>query len=550
MSGGPNQVAFDDRKNWPDQVAFDGNAEDFPTAENQSNNTSFKVFKIGAKQPLPTSKQELYFKKLRAVDATLKELETKQTALSSRPYASLNPDELLFLSEYPSQKALLETERGRWECLVNGVDDYIDNHDQSSGANGDPTTIIETTYAKKGVSLSGFEKDILEMEYQPRHDSAVPSKLPSGDSRPNTLYDKDIENLTPDSVKSSTKFQSCSSMTKKKKLMIGLGLLFLILVAVGVSLWLIFQRVPPPVPPPPRSTPPTPTPARAGPPTSYSMSLFAGTGIQELRDGNVNDAQFYNPSAIAVDPRNDDLIVTDRSSIRRISNGEVSTIAGDGTSGFSDGMGRSARVGVLPGVTVAPDGIIYFADSNNYRIRSISTEGRVQTVSGNGTRGSLNRIASESLWADPYGIAINQAGEIFVTDQDSRSIRRISSDSIVSTFVTLDFVPRSLVFDKDGNLIVTGRGTNNIRRVTPSGDVTILSINFSNPWGLVIDEFDIIYVTEIDTGVVSAILPNRTKITVASGFNQPLGMAIDSKGIIYVANALNHTISTISPRWD
>ena len=162
------------------------------------------------------------------------------------------------------------------------------------------------------------------------------------------------------------------------------------------------------------------------------VTTFAGTGTTGVNqggflDGPGNTARFNNPKGIAIDA-NDNLYIADtgNNSIRKIDpSGNVTTYAGSGVLGFVDGASDQARFRVPTGVEVDANGIVYVVDQNNHSIRRVDTNGKVTTIAGDGTFGSTDGVGEAARFGTPEGIAIGPNGELFITDLNNSLIRKI-----------------------------------------------------------------------------------------------------------------------------
>jgi sugar lactone lactonase YvrE len=219
------------------------------------------------------------------------------------------------------------------------------------------------------------------------------------------------------------------------------------------------------------------------------ITTFAGTGEAGYSgdDGPAISAMLYSPTALTVDPDNN-IYVSDTGNhvIRRITpDGTIHTVAGNGLVG-SDGDGGSA----LNARMVAPAGLasdrlgnLYIADENAYRIRKVDLKGVITTVAGNGmegTRGDGDAAVMASI-RQPVDVAVDSAGNIFFSDENSARVRKVDTQGVISTIVgtgiggfagdggsstqALISWPVGLALDNAGNLYLTDNCNSRIRRV-------------------------------------------------------------------------------------
>ena len=170
--------------------------------------------------------------------------------------------------------------------------------------------------------------------------------------------------------------------------------------------------------------------------------VVAGTGSAGIADGPALTAEFECPGSILLSPAGD-LFLTDGVAhrIRKVtSTGEVITFAGGGATGlgqggFADGPGDQARFNLPAGIALAPDGSLVVADKDNNRIRRITPDGTVTTVAGTGVHGATDGEGVRATFSAPVGIAVDADGTIYVTEHGNNSVRRISPDGRVSTIL-------------------------------------------------------------------------------------------------------------------
>jgi len=158
---------------------------------------------------------------------------------------------------------------------------------------------------------------------------------------------------------------------------------------------------------------------------SESVSTFAGSGVPGFSDGDTKTAKFRAPEDVAVS-RDGVVYVADSGNhrIRSIQNGKVSTIAGSGALGHEDGAAHSSSFNYPGSVAVGSNGTLYVADTNNHVIRSIHG-GRVHTLAGTGEPGFADGQQNKARFEAPVGIAVDSEGRVWVADTGNHRIRVI-----------------------------------------------------------------------------------------------------------------------------
>ena len=164
-----------------------------------------------------------------------------------------------------------------------------------------------------------------------------------------------------------------------------------------------------------------------------TVSTLAGS-TYGYTDGTGTSAKFHLPTGVAVDGAGN-VYVADYSNhrIRKITtSGVVSTLAGS-TNGYTDGTGTSAKFFNPFGVAVDGAGNVYVADLYNHRIRKITASGVVSTLAGSGTSGYTDGTGTSAQFRNPSGVAVDGAGNVYVADRVNHSIRKITTSGVVST---------------------------------------------------------------------------------------------------------------------
>ena len=228
--------------------------------------------------------------------------------------------------------------------------------------------------------------------------------------------------------------------------------------------------------------------------TLAGISNFHG-GNEGYIDGNGASAKFSTPSGVAVDASGNVYVAdTNNHRIRKItSSGVVSTFAGSGVAGFSDGSATVAKFNYPTGITIDTAGNLYIADKTNHRIRKITPSGLVSTIAGSGIAGFTDAAGILAKFNSPSGIAIDSSGNLFIADTSNHRIRMIDSNNIVTTYagsgvagyadgtgtVARFNFPTGIAVNGMGNVYVADKSNHRIRKITS----TSVSINYSgNPF--------------------------------------------------------------------
>jgi len=158
-----------------------------------------------------------------------------------------------------------------------------------------------------------------------------------------------------------------------------------------------------------------------------NVVTVAGSGEFGFAEGNARNAAFRWPGSMIMDGEGNIILSDIRNHmIRKLApNGDVMVIAGTGERGFADGEALQAQFNDPGALLLADNGSIYVADIRNHRIRKISADGVVTTIAGTGEEGFTDGPALEATFNAPFGLAFDQDGNLFVSDLENNRIRKI-----------------------------------------------------------------------------------------------------------------------------
>ena len=233
----------------------------------------------------------------------------------------------------------------------------------------------------------------------------------------------------------------------------------------------------------------------------------------------------------------------------------VQTVAG-GAAGVDGITATSAVLVQAEGVATDSLGNIYVADAGDHRIRRISPGGMIDTVAGTGVAGFSgdDGPAKSAQINQPYGLALDSAGNLYIADLGNARVRRISTTGVIQTVAGGDgklIQPRNLAFDSQGNLYISDFGAQQILELDLTGRlITIagtgkpgysgdggpaIGAQFSYPAGLAVDSSGAIFVADSGNNRVRRISSGNI-ITVAVNVPSPTGLGFDGINHLYIAS--------------
>ncbi len=275
--------------------------------------------------------------------------------------------------------------------------------------------------------------------------------------------------------------------------------------------------------------------------------------------------------------------------------GVLTVVAGNGVRGVSGDGGLAIRGSLNYPKDVALDaaGNLYIAHNN--RVRRVTAGGIITTYAGSGVFGFSGDggPATAANFNDPYGVAVDAAGNLYISDTFNHRIRKVSPGGIISTFAgtgtggfsgdggpatsAMLYEPRGLALDPGGNLYVADTRNNRVRVISSGGVITTvagngvasvagdggsaLSASLNPPWDVALDGLGNLYISHFNR--VRKVTPNGTITTVAgSGFtgfsgdggparsaalDAPQGIAVDAAGALYIADSGNERVRKVAP---
>jgi uncharacterized protein (TIGR03437 family) len=310
-----------------------------------------------------------------------------------------------------------------------------------------------------------------------------------------------------------------------------------------------------------------------------------GTAQGYIGDGGpATSAELDFPFRVAVDSKGNFYIADYLTHVIRevTAAGVISTIAGTGAFGFQGdgGPGIQAILSDVHGLAVDSSGNVYFSDTHNSRVRKITSAGVISTIAGNGTAGYAGdgAAATSGALSAPGGLAVDSGGNVYIADYGSSTVRKVDSKGNISTIAgtgawglsgdggpankTPLANPFAVAVDAAGNIYIADTGSASIRRIGTDGNIQTVVSNVDAE-SIAVDGAGNLYFSNYQNSTVEKVLPNGTRFTIAgtgvAGYsgdngsaiqaqlNTPYGIALDATGRVYVADTANQVIRLLTP---
>jgi hypothetical protein len=327
-----------------------------------------------------------------------------------------------------------------------------------------------------------------------------------------------------------------------------------------------------------------------------------GTATFAGDNGQATAASLSLPKGVVFDASGNMYIVDENNNrVRKVNtSGVITTVAGNATQGFGgdNGPATAASLYTPTGMTIGAAGNLVIADEDNFCIRSVNSAGTIKTIAGQGGAPGFSGDGGQATAATlirPYATEYDAAGNLYITDTQNNRIRKVSTTGIITTIAgtaTGGYAgdngpataaelnsPLALAFDTVGNLYIADAANNCVRMINTAGVISTFagtgtagyngdgvqatSAQLNNPVGLVFDAYGNLFISDgnnsrirkVDggTGIISTIAGSGVAgysgdggLATAAELHIPVGMAFDASGNLYFADASNNRIRKIT----
>ncbi len=331
---------------------------------------------------------------------------------------------------------------------------------------------------------------------------------------------------------------------------------------------------------------------------AQNIYTYAGIGMPTGYSGDGNHAvlaQMSSPRGIAVAPSGAVYFCDSRNNVVRKVNaaGIISTVAGDGSNGYSGdgGAATAAQLNGPVGLAVDAIGNVFISDTRNSVIRKVDTAGVITTIAGNTTPGFAGDggAATAAELNRPAGLAIDASNNLYIADARNNRVRIINTSGVINTLAgtgTAGYTgdggaataatmsePSAVAIRSNGNILITDSRNNALRSINSSGTIATLAGTgtagyagdggaataalITSPSAVYADGAGNIYLADLSNAVrkinasdvITTVAGNGTPGYSGDGsaatlaqINLPAGVALDASGNLYIADNTNNVI--------
>ena len=313
----------------------------------------------------------------------------------------------------------------------------------------------------------------------------------------------------------------------------------------------------------------------------YTITTIAGSPNNPGFAGDSGSAvgsQLNFPFGLAVD-KTGTLYIADglNNRVRKVSGGVITTVAGNGTAGFTgdNASATSAELNNPTGVAVDSSGNLYIADSGNNVVRKVAN-GTITTFAGNNSAGAGysgdGAAATGAQLNNPVGVAVDASGNVYIADAGNNVVRQVGGGNIITPAVGFTH-PDGVAIDSSGNLYVADTVARRIVKFSGGAYTTVAGngkpafggddgpgaqASLNAPMGLAVDASGNVYIADTLNGRIRKLTPSGTITTIAgtgalyysgdggpaaqAAMYFPRGVAVDPSGNIYIADTANSVV--------
>jgi len=322
------------------------------------------------------------------------------------------------------------------------------------------------------------------------------------------------------------------------------------------------------------------------------ITTIAGSATAtSLGDGGpATEARLSHPEQLAVDAKGNVYIADTRNArVRKVGpDGTIATIAGSGRLGPLGDGGPAGAAGLYPsGVAVDGKGNVYITDNAHERVRKVAPDGTITTIAGTGrvgpVKGDGGPAASATLW-NPHSLAIDGHGNLFIAGTSNQRVRKVSRDGTITTIAGTGrqgfsgdggpatsarlHDPYGVAVDGHGNVYIADRDNHRVRKVSPGGRITTIAgtgeggysgdggpataAQLHYPRGVAVDRHGNLYIADsqnfrvrmVSGGTITTVAGTGTSGSSGNGgpptsaeLVYPTGVAVDGRGDLYISDA-------------